>query len=85
MTLLLHSDTVSRVRGVTIRQDAFNDLVRRVRAEYVEMPGLRLSTAQAQRLWSLDAATCTAVLGSLLDDCFLTRTSTGLYRRLDSV
>lgn len=60
-------------------------LIGRVRAEYLEMPGLRLSIAQAQRLWSLDVKTCASVLEALLADRFLTCTSKGSYRRFDSV
>jgi hypothetical protein len=33
-------------------------LVARIRGEYREMPGLRLTFAQACRLWQLDAPTC---------------------------
>ena len=65
------------------RDDRFDDLVRRVRAEYLEMPGLRLSATQAQRLWCLDAERCLAVLEDLLVDRFLACSSTGNYRRFD--
>ena len=33
-------------------------LVQRIEREYSEMPGLRLTEGQAQRLWDLDADTC---------------------------
>jgi hypothetical protein len=33
-------------------------LVQRVESEFREMPGLRLTPAQAARLWHLDAALC---------------------------
>jgi hypothetical protein len=33
---------------------AISDALRRVKGEYLEMPGLRLTPAQAQRLWGLD-------------------------------
>ena len=55
------------------------DLLRRVRAEYLEMPGLRLTAQQAQCLFGLDPESCDAVLGTLLDTKFLTRSSTGLF------
>ena len=48
-----------------------DDDLRRVRGEYTEMPGLRLTTAQAQRLWDLDRAACDALLGALVDSKFL--------------
>ena len=56
-------------------------LVARVRAEYREMPGLRLTVAQAQRLWRLDGATCGAVLRALVDQGFLHETPHGQFVR----
>ena len=55
------------------------ELLRRIRAEYLEMPGLRLTAPQAQCLFGLDAETCDAVLAMLLDAKFLCRTPTGLF------
>ena len=57
------------------------ELLRRIRAEYLEMPGLRLTAPQAQRLFGLEAETCDAVLATLLDARFLTRTHAGLFAR----
>ena len=57
------------------------DLVQLVKAEYLEMPGLCLTLAQAQRLWSLDRATCVGVLGQLVKSGFLWRTEAGIYQR----
>ena len=53
----------------------------RVQGEYIEMPGLRLTLAQAQRLWGLDRAACDAVLGALVDAKFLIRNLDGAYVR----
>ncbi len=58
------------------------DLVQRVRGEYLEMPGLRLTTEQAKRLWSLDLATCRSILETLVDAKFLMRSRDGRYCRL---
>jgi hypothetical protein len=55
------------------------DLLRRVCGEFLEMPGLRLSLEQAQRLWGLDAETCALTLDRLVDARFLRRTSKRLY------
>jgi Fic family protein len=55
------------------------ELVRRIRAEYLEMPGLHLTAQQAQRLFGLEAETCDAVLATLLDAKFLIRTHSGLF------
>jgi hypothetical protein len=43
----------------------------RVRAEFVEMPGLELTLPQAVRLWGLGADDCRHVLDSLADAGFL--------------
>jgi hypothetical protein len=51
----------------------------RVRGEYLEMPGLRLTSEQARRLWRLDEPACDAVLGALVDSGFLARTRDGAY------
>ena len=54
-------------------------LVQRVCGEYREMPGLRLTLAQACRLWHMDAATCEAVLTRLVRDRVLLQTRQGHY------
>ena len=62
-------------------QPHHDDVLRRVQGEYIEMPGLRLTTAQAQRLWGLDRAACDALLGALVDAKFLFRTRDGAFVR----
>jgi hypothetical protein len=57
------------------------DALRRIRGEYLEMPGLRLTTAQAQRLWNLDRPTCEHLLDSLVTSRFLTKTRDGSFVR----
>jgi hypothetical protein len=56
-------------------------LLLRVRGEYHEMPGLKLTEAQARRLWNLDGHTCSLVLATLLEQQFLKRTARGTYVR----
>jgi len=60
-----------------------DEMLRRVRGEFLEMPGLRLTEAQARRLWGLDEAACGAVLGRLLDAKFLFRTRDGAFMRIE--
>jgi hypothetical protein len=60
------------------------DWVRIVRGEYLEIPGLRLTRPQVQRLWGLDPVMCDALLGALVDARFLRRTSTDAYVRADA-
>ncbi len=57
-------------------------LSRRICGEYMEMPGLRLTAAQAQRLWGLDESTCTNLLHFLVDARFLQVTGDGCFARL---
>jgi hypothetical protein len=59
-------------------------LMRRVRGEYREMPGMRLTVDQAMRLWMLDRKTCTGVLDSLVEARFLEQDGSGRYRRAHS-
>ena len=59
-----------------------NTLLTRIRAEYLEMPGLRLTLAQAQRLCGIERALCMAVLDALVTDRFLCVKSNGMYARL---
>jgi len=46
-------------------------LLDRIRGEYREMPGLRLTFPQACRLWHIDTATCRALLDTLIAERFL--------------
>jgi hypothetical protein len=54
-----------------------------IRAEYLEIPGLRLTKPQVQRLWSLDEVTTDALLAALEDVKFLRRTPRDAYVRAD--
>ncbi len=58
---------------------AETSLLSRIRGEYREMPGLRLTARQACCLWHLDPATCDAVLNSLIEEGFLWRTKDGSF------
>ena len=59
-----------------------NILLKRIRAEYLEMPGLRLTLEQAQRLCGIERTLCKMVLDSLVDEKFLCVKSDGGYARL---
>lgn len=59
------------------------DVLQRIQGEYLEMPGLRLTAAQAQRLWGLDRDVCLSLLAALVDVKFLGRTRDGAYIRMD--
>ena len=58
------------------------DVIARVRAEFVEMPGLRLTREQVQRLCGVEPLMCSAVLTALVDAKFLCANSDGTFARL---
>jgi hypothetical protein len=62
---------------------AFDEaLLQRVYGEFLEMPGLRLTSQQAQRLLGLDESICAQLLQFLVDAKFLSRAGHGMYTRL---
>jgi hypothetical protein len=61
----------------------FEDALRRAKGEFLEMPGLKLTTAQAARLWTLDPTLCSQVLSALVDSRFLAETSNASFVRAD--
>ena len=56
-------------------------VLQRICAEYVEMPGLRLSRKQAQRLWGLDEEACGQILEFLVKTGFLKLAAPDTYGR----
>lgn len=63
---------------------SIDELVQRVRSEYLEMPGLRLTFAQATRFLSLDRTTCTKLLDVLVKTRVLAVAADGRYVRAGS-
>ena len=64
---------------LTLEPATSPDCLRLIRAEYLEIPGLCLTSAQVQRFWNLDANTARSLLAALLDVQFLRRTPRGTY------
>lgn len=58
-----------------------SSIIRRIEAEFEEMPGLSLSLEQARRLFALDPWLCERVFESLQQGGFLVRNVRGHYRR----
>jgi hypothetical protein len=56
-------------------------LLERIRAEFLEMPGLRLSAKQVQRLCGVEQTVCQMVLDTLVETNFLRMKSDGSYAR----
>ena len=59
-------------------------VLNRVRAEYLEMPGLRLTPEQTGRLCGVERALCQSVLDALVVEKFLCVTSDGRYARVSN-
>jgi hypothetical protein len=60
---------------------AIENVVNRLRAEFLEMPGLRLTSGQVQRLCGVEQALCELGLALLVEAKFLYVTSDGVYAR----
>jgi hypothetical protein len=61
---------------------AFDDaraMLQRIRGEFREMPGLKLTIAQAARLWHLDPDSSRVFLDALVVDGLLKRKADGVY------
>jgi DNA-binding IclR family transcriptional regulator len=57
-------------------------VLRRIRAEYLEMPGMKLRIEQVQRLCAIEPTMCKLVLDALVKVGFLSLRSDGSYVRL---
>lgn len=73
-------------RETTIMEtESVDDTVRRrAEAEYMEMPGLKLTARQASRLWHLDATASARLLDSMVDAGVLYRAKDGAYLLLSA-
>ena len=60
-------------------QCTVQDWLHLVKAEYLEMPGLKLTKPQVRRLWNLEARTADALLDALVAADFLKRTPRDSY------
>ena len=56
-------------------------MLTRIRGEYLEMPGLRLTVEQAQRLGGVERTVCKSVLDELVEEKFLCVKVNGAYAR----
>ena len=57
-------------------------VLERLRAEYLEMPGMTLTIEQIQRLCGIEPSMCKSVLDALVKVRFLRLNSDGTYVRL---
>jgi hypothetical protein len=59
-------------------------MVYRIREEFREMPGLRLTPAQATRLWGMEHGLCKEVIDQLVATAYLRWTRGGAVTRADA-
>ena len=70
-----------RTASARVATDRNEVMLRRICGEYLEMPGLRLTLQQAQRLWGLDEETCAWSLRFLVDAKFLVQINNQIFAR----
>lgn len=63
-----------------LHDEGITPLLHRIRSEFLEMPGLRLTSVQASRLWALDRQTSERLLDGLTITGFLVNRG-GAYQR----
>lgn len=68
-----------RAPAVLAQGSTGDGIRRRAEAEYLEMPGLKLTAVQASRLWHLDVADSMRLLESMVEAGVLYRARDGAY------
>jgi hypothetical protein len=79
---MLQRTSTTSTSGLAVQPDQKAVIAERVRGEFREMPGLKLTLAQASRLWSLEPAACKEVLAQLVETGFLCRRADGAFGRI---
>jgi hypothetical protein len=79
-----NSSSVELKRGAVVSPVEVHAAANRIRGEFLEMPGLRLTIRQAARLWGLEPAACEHVIELLVQSAFLRWTPGGMVARLDT-
>ena len=75
------SPAAARIEGSRF-DELFVTALRRVRNDFLEMPGLQLTTAQGARLWAFEHDLCRDVFEALVATRFLTRTRGSMFARM---
>ncbi len=60
------------------------EAIMRIAVDFIEMPDLIVTAAQARRLWNLPAESCDRALAALVDRGFLAKTRGGAFLRRTS-
>jgi hypothetical protein len=80
----IHPSDASPPRPASHQPVLTPQLLTRIRSEFNEMPGLRLTLHQARRLLNLDAMTCAAALSVLQAAGILATTREGAFMLAES-
>jgi DNA-binding IclR family transcriptional regulator len=76
----MQESATEKVPMINPTETSHEDLTIRARAEFREMPGMCLTTAQAARLWQLSPARAEELLTDLVQAGFLVRKDGQRYR-----
>ena len=68
--------------ATTVTKLPYQQVFERIRAELLEMPGMRITPEQVERLAGVDRSICQAVLDDLVRAGFLSIVENGSYGRL---
>ena len=71
--------TVESPLAERLHNESITLLLHRIRSEFLEMPGLQLTPAQAARLWGLDRHTSERLLDGLTRTGFQLKNRAGAY------
>jgi len=66
---------------IAMTKNSALQILHRIRAEYLEMPGVSLTPEQVQRLCGVERTACDTALETLVDDGFLSVRVDGTYGR----
>jgi hypothetical protein len=72
---------MTKVDRVSAPDEALKTWLQRIRCEYIEDPGLRLTCRQATRFFGLEQRTCQAILAALVAEGFLRSTAGEAFAR----
>ena len=75
------SVTAASLLTTSVDEIEYRRALQRIRAEFMEMPGMRLTPTQVQRLAGVNGLVCTRVLDELVVTGLLSRGASGTYKR----
>ena len=64
-----------------VNRHRIEDVLMRIEAEFLQLPGLRLTVPDAERRFGVDEIMCEAILEALVDAAVLVKTRDRVYGR----